>query len=415
MRFQKLVSSTILALAGQCLLPSVGQGEVVVRMETSLGNIDIELFDQSAPITVTNFLNYVRRGDYENSFIHRSALNPFVIQGGGYVYENGSYSQVPADPPIVNEYDGYTRANERGTIAMAKLSGNPDSATNQWFFNIGNNASTLGPLNNGGFTVFGRVRDSNNDSDITNDGASMAVVDTIALPVLRFNGTTINSPYSGAFSEIPLIGYSPGQQFDPAQNLIFVRSVREMNYLLRVTSQSGNTVTLTVPTPATLANIAASTNPDPAGTPAGVNFSEGFFSFEVNDITPGGAVMVAMELPENFTPNTYYMYGPTPDNASPHWYEFLYDGQTGAEFFGNNYVVLHFVDGARGDADLTADGSVTDPGAPGIAPAATSSSGGGGCTLAAHGQAAGSRLDLWLLAIGLAVLASYRKPTLGCA
>ena len=59
------------------------------------------------------------------------------------------------------------------------------------------------------------------------------------------------------------------------------------------------------------------------------------------------------------------MYGPTPDNASPHWYEFKFDGQTGAEFSGNN-VALHFVDGARGDADLTENGQISDLGAPGI-------------------------------------------------
>lgn len=414
MHFQKVVRSILVAVPCQLLLPEICQSEVVVRMETSLGGIDVELFDRDAPITVTNFLNYVRRGDYDNSFIHRSALNPYIIQGGGYVYENGAYSQVPADPPIANEYDGFSRANERGTIAMAKLAGNPDSATNQWFFNIGNNASTLGPLNNGGFTVFGRVRGSDNDTVVTNDGASMAVVDAIALPNLRFNGTTINSPYSGAFSEIPLLGYAAGQTFDPATNLIFVRTVRETHYLLRVTSQAGNDVAITVPTPATLANLVASDTPAAAGMPAGVTFTEGFFSFEVNGIAAGGSVSVAMELPENFTPNTYYMYGPTPDNASPHWHEFKFDGRTGAEFFGNNYVVLHFIDGERGDADLSANGSITDPGAPGIAPVPASSSGGGGCTVSVNDQATGIRLDLWLIAAGLTGLAVRRRPLQQC-
>jgi hypothetical protein len=62
--------------------------------------------------------------------------------------------------------------------------------------------------------------------------------------------------------------------------------------------------------------------------------------------------------------DTYHKFGPTPASPVPHWYEFLYDGSTGAEFDGGR-IILHFVDGGRGDDDLTANGRVTDIGAPG--------------------------------------------------
>ena len=68
-------------------------------------------------------------------------------------------------------------------------------------------------------------------------------------------------------------------------------------------------------------------------------------------------------MPPGEKPTTYWKYGPTPGEAA-HWYEFLYDGTTGAEFNGN-IITLHFVDGQRGDDDTAADGSISDDGAPG--------------------------------------------------
>jgi peptidyl-prolyl cis-trans isomerase A (cyclophilin A) len=153
-------------------------------METSFGNIDIELLDSVAPRTVANFMKYVNDGDFTNSFIHRSVPG-FVIQGGGFTFVNGEVADVPTDPPVTNEF---SRSNLRGTIAMAKLGGDPNSATSQWFFNLANNSASL-DSQNGGFTVFGQVI-----------GSGMNVVDAIAaLPV--WNAGT-------AFTELPLIGFS---------------------------------------------------------------------------------------------------------------------------------------------------------------------------------------------------------------
>lgn len=403
----------ILTLAAVGLFAPAAWSNTVVRMETSLGNVDIELFDEEAPLTVANFLEYVRRGDYDNSFIHRTSLppnNPYVVAGGRFTYEDGVCSAVPRGAAIPNEYDGTQRPNERGTIAMAKHDQNgTDSDSNVWFINIEDHTERLGADRQGGFTAFGRVLDSNNDADDTNDGASMARVDLMALEDLRVNvsGSNIDCDPNedDELSAVPLIGYNPNGSFVPEQNLIFIRSITVTNYLANVTSRAGNSVRLMAPTPATLANVSAIANPASNSTPANVRFPEGFFSFEVNGVRSGGSVMVSMELPEDYQANTFYMYGPTPDNTNPHWYEFTFNGRTGAEFFDNNIIVLHFVDGERGDADLTANGTIVDPGAPGIATA--TSSGGGGCAVNGN-QSSADRLDLWLLLFAVMAYPAYR-------
>jgi len=157
-----------------------------VRLATSFGAIDIVLYDAATPLTVANFLTYVNSGAYGSSFVHRSVPG-FVIQGGGYVWDDATNRvvAVPAQPPVANEFSA-SRSNRRGTIAMAKLGGDPNSATSQWFINLADNSSNL-DNQNGGFTVFGAVT-----------AGSMAVVDAIAaLP--RVNA---GSP----FDALPIVG-----------------------------------------------------------------------------------------------------------------------------------------------------------------------------------------------------------------
>ena len=167
------------------------------------GVTNVLLFDQTeagAPQTVANFLNYVEDDDYANSIIHRS-VDEFVVQGGGFAIppevdfsvDLEKIEPIPADDPVVNEFSPQ-RSNTRGTIAMAKLGNDPNSATNQWFFNLGNNSAIL-DNQNGGFTVFGQVL---RDEDL-------ATVDAIAeLPVFDAGG---------AFSDLPLI-VKDGEQTD---------------------------------------------------------------------------------------------------------------------------------------------------------------------------------------------------------
>ena len=133
-RAKKILKAGLL-LAAFVSLPCAAN--TIVRMQTDLGSVVIELFDTAAPKTVENFLNYVNAGDYDGTFIHRSDPG-FVLQMGGYIFDpaQGDFfaegtSHIPEDPPVDNEFG---MSNVRGTIAMAKLRGDPNSATSEFFF-----------------------------------------------------------------------------------------------------------------------------------------------------------------------------------------------------------------------------------------------------------------------------------------
>lgn len=143
---------TVFLILG-CFLGVNAAAGTIVRIATSVGDYSIELFDQEAPITVENFLSYVRNGDYNRTYLHR-VVDDFVVQGGGYRFELFvGPIDVASNEPIENEFGA---SNLAGTVAMAKFDGDPDSATNQWFVNVADNSSNL-DTNNGGFTVFGTV------------------------------------------------------------------------------------------------------------------------------------------------------------------------------------------------------------------------------------------------------------------
>ena len=124
----------------------------IVRLTTNVGAMDLELFDTDAPLSVANFLNYVNTDQYNGTIFHR-AVNDFVVQGGGYT-TTGADITGPGTPTVPNEFSS-ARSNVRGTVAYAKLSGQPDSATSEFFVNLSDNLGL--DQQNGGFTVFGRV------------------------------------------------------------------------------------------------------------------------------------------------------------------------------------------------------------------------------------------------------------------
>ncbi len=128
----------------------------VARMDYTVGTIDIDLTPDITPITVANFYAYINAGRWNDTFAHR-AVEDFVVQGGGFYVDGNSVSQVETFDPIVNEFDGDLMSNVRGTMSMAKLGNDPDSATSQWFYNLEDNSSNL-DAQNGGFTVFATLR-----------------------------------------------------------------------------------------------------------------------------------------------------------------------------------------------------------------------------------------------------------------
>ncbi len=138
--------------------------ESAVQIQTTLGNINVILYNTATPLTVANFMAYASGGRYTNVAFHRSANlsgsgfpagSRDILQGGGYVTNSApdNFSDVNKFPALVNE-PGIS--NTIDTIAMAKPGGQPDGATSEFFFNVKNNSAAL-DNNNGGFSVFGRV------------------------------------------------------------------------------------------------------------------------------------------------------------------------------------------------------------------------------------------------------------------
>jgi peptidyl-prolyl cis-trans isomerase A (cyclophilin A) len=199
-----LCSGVVLCAA---LLPQSAQA-TLVRFNTTSGPIDLDLFDTQAPLTVNNLLAYVRGRNYDNMFFHRLAFNPdstpFVLQGGGNTFP--PLARVASRGTVQNEFAA-ARSNLRGTVAMAKVGGNPNSATSEWFVNLGNNSAIL-DSQNGGFTVFGRVTTP-----------SMVVVDALAkLQVI--NG-------GSGFTELPVRSV-PTTGPLTAADLVIVSTAREL-------------------------------------------------------------------------------------------------------------------------------------------------------------------------------------------
>jgi cyclophilin family peptidyl-prolyl cis-trans isomerase len=141
-----------------------------VRMSTNLGVIQIKLLQEHKPISAANYMFHMNNGDYDNMMMTRSVPG-FVVQMGSLKINGSDELFEPASGPMIqNEFTkNGVISNTRGTIAYAKSGGNPNSATNQFFFNLGDNSGNL-DNQNGGFTVFATVKDA----------ASQAVVDAIA-------------------------------------------------------------------------------------------------------------------------------------------------------------------------------------------------------------------------------------------
>lgn len=146
----------ITLLSSLLALSSLTHANSVACFNTNMGNFCVELFETQTPITTANFLEYIDNGAYTNGIFHRSVPG-FIIQGGGFKIvnntEGNSLGSVETLPPIANEFK---ISSTRGTVSMAKVSGNPDSATSQWFVNLADNSANL-DNQNGGFTVFGRI------------------------------------------------------------------------------------------------------------------------------------------------------------------------------------------------------------------------------------------------------------------
>lgn len=205
----------------------------VVQFATDLGRFNVQLLPADAPASVANFLSYVNDRAFDATIFHRSTkLNTTgngILQGGGYSYST-SPTAIAKKAPIVLEYK---LPNVRGTLSMARTS-ELNSGTSEWFFNIDDNSTVLGPTNGGGYAVFGRVL-----------GSGMSVVD------LLFAVQTYNA--GSPFDNIPLRNVAPGQNTIGLANLVQVSSIGVVPIYPAATGNSVLTfsVTSSAPTVAT--------------------------------------------------------------------------------------------------------------------------------------------------------------------
>ena len=123
-----------------------------VRLTTSKGDIVVEVDEGEAPISAENFLGYVDAGSYDGTIFHR-VIDGFMIQGGAF---EPDMNQRRGKDPIKNEWKNKL-TNERGTLAMARLGNQPDSATNQFFINVADNGFLDDPRDGAGYAVFAKV------------------------------------------------------------------------------------------------------------------------------------------------------------------------------------------------------------------------------------------------------------------
>lgn len=177
--FKSLILAVLVSLSLGVAVSHAAEKNPLVLIETSMGNIKAELFADKAPLSVKNFLEYATSGYYKDTIFHR-VIPGFMAQGGGLTV---NLQPKPGNRSAIKNEAGNGLKNDRGTLAMART-GNPDSATSQFFINVVNNDGLNRPKPDGfGYAVFGKVIEG------------MDVVDKIvAAPQKRQNGVFQNVP-----------------------------------------------------------------------------------------------------------------------------------------------------------------------------------------------------------------------------
>jgi len=182
-------------------LHTAGAG-TLAQFRTSFGDIAMELYDQDKPATVQNFMRYIQSGRYQNQFAHR-LVPGFVVQGGGFTITNRGTANwdilsVPTYPALTNEFGvGRRFSNVYGTIAMAKVGGDTNSASSQWFINLANNTFLDAADTNNLFVVFGHVVSGTNVLNILSNFQYYTGTQTSNLVVHQY--------YQAPFDDLPLL------------------------------------------------------------------------------------------------------------------------------------------------------------------------------------------------------------------
>lgn len=366
-----LSGAAIAAAFGLPYAVSAATVGTIVRMETSIGGFNIGLYDSDVPETVTNFLGYVTRNDYDDTIIHRSEPD-FVIQGGGYkslLPDPGV--RVVAQGPISNQSDP-SRPNIKRTIAMART-GDPNSATSEWFFNLVNNTTKFSNVPGQGYAVFGEVLDAGWRAVEQMAALPVQVLSQFTRPPLvdgnyfaklgdanfvKLLDACINTDRDAACPEIE----DQAPNSDGNSDSVFDRDQANVTSLLNpelnntpVTFAARNGMRFEIATagrPAGLEKILTAFK-QPADKLIG--FDQGVFQFVLTTtgtMNPAGETVTVFDR-ATAPPTRYYWY----DSASASWKEFA------GAVIQSDRIILNIVDNGAGDNDPT-DGIIDHLGAP---------------------------------------------------
>lgn len=223
------IKTTLAASLFSITTPLVSHA-TVVQFQTNLGEFSINLYDETVPNTVDNFLAYINDDRYDNTIIHRAAEGEdvsgnryeFILQGGGYSVSSKNFVWTNDSAPVDVETFSPVRneprySNLRGTIAMAKTASSPHTATSQWFINLNDNSGNL-DFQNGGFTVFGEV-----------ESEDMTVIDAIAalqtLSSISGLSSSLTTQPSDVFADIPLQNMEASDTQITYDNMVVVYDV----------------------------------------------------------------------------------------------------------------------------------------------------------------------------------------------
>lgn len=283
------------------------EAESAVRVTTSLGAMDFILFNNATPATVNNFMSYVNANRYTGVAFHRSVPG-FVIQAGGFkgTGTGSQFTSVVTSTAVTNEPG---LSNLRGTIAMAKVGGDPNSATSQFFVNTSDSNAPNLDTQNGGFTVFGRVA-----------GSGMTVVDAInALPRATYSLLLNGGSTGTSFENFPMNAPTAPTVMDQTKvvNILSVASIPTLSYgitgntrpevasasivngELRLTGLRGGQTTITV-TATDLDNLSTSQQ-------IAVNLTDTFASWAARQTFPNGQSGLLQD-PDNDGGNNLFEY-----------------------------------------------------------------------------------------------------------
>jgi len=276
-------------------------------------------------------------------------------------YEHGTIVTLTVEPETGWHFTGWSDDLSGTALETTILMDNEKNVTANFAINITKYAITFSSGDHGGLSG------NTNQTEVEHGGSCTPVT---AHPAEGYQFSNWSGDYTG--NENPLTLMNVISDMTITANYVLAHDGNNdgtpdvnQDHVKNLTTNNQQSVTLEFSESAEVTSYGPVDDPSPDGRPAGYDFEYGFFNFTIEGVESGGATTVTIYLPDGSTPDTYYKYGPTPTNTTYHWYDFSFDGTTGAEINGN-IITLHFVDGDRGDDDLSANGKIVDDGGPGL-------------------------------------------------